>query len=52
MSTELRTRFTDFLATQRYAEKTISAYIIAVYGLASYSSQESLGLLQFQHFLL
>ena len=39
MSTELRTGFTDFLVTQRYAEKTISAYINAVYGLASYSCQ-------------
>lgn len=39
MSTELRKRFTDYLITQRYAEKTLTAYLGAVYGLAAYSLQ-------------
>jgi site-specific recombinase XerD len=37
MSTELRKEFTRYLQTQRYAAKTLDAYIGAVYGLAAYT---------------
>lgn len=37
MGTDLREKFTQFLNTQRYAEKTLDAYIGAVYGLAAYT---------------
>ena len=39
MSSQLRKRFTDYLVTQRYADKTLEAYLGAVYGLASYTRQ-------------
>ncbi|MDF1578991.1 MAG: phage integrase N-terminal SAM-like domain-containing protein [Desulfurivibrionaceae bacterium] len=37
MSTELRKEFTRYLQTQRYAAKTLDAYVGAVYGLAAYT---------------
>lgn len=39
MSSQLRKRFTDYLITQRYAGKTVEAYLGAVYGLAAYTRQ-------------
>ena len=39
MSSQLRKRFTEYLVTQRYADKTLDAYLGAVYGLASYTRQ-------------
>ena len=37
MSSQLRERFTDYLVTQRYADKTLDAYLGAVHGLAAYT---------------